>query len=140
MRKKKNKNITSSPLSDDLDFSCNEKGFRYYTILDSDMYDTQSKIQYVAIDDTPEKILLRVCNKAKVIGVSASSSLRTVTGNFDIGYLEIRLGKLFKHLTKDDILSTVKILSKIKHNDEKTDDIDNLILLCLECHNKVHRQ
>ena len=102
VRKKKNKNITSSPLSDDLDFSCNEKGFRYYTILDSDMYDTQSKIQYVAIDDTPEKILLRVCNKAKVIGVSASSSLRTVTGNFDIGYLEIRLGKLFKHLTKDE--------------------------------------
>ena len=31
------------------------------------------------------------------------------------------------HLTKDDILSTVKILSKIKHNDEKTDDIDNLM-------------
>lgn len=30
-------------------------------------------------------------------------------------------------LTKDDILSTVKILSKIKHNDEKTDDIDNLM-------------
>lgn len=102
VRKKKNKNITSSPLSDDLDFSCNEKGFRYYTILDSDMYDTQSKIQYVAIDDTPEKILLRVCNKAKVIGVSASSSLRTVTGNFDINYLEIRLGNLFKHLTKEE--------------------------------------
>ncbi len=31
------------------------------------------------------------------------------------------------HLTKEDILSTVKILSKIKHNDEKTDDIDNLM-------------
>lgn len=30
-------------------------------------------------------------------------------------------------LTKDDILSTIKILSKIKHNDEKTDDIDNLM-------------
>jgi DNA-directed RNA polymerase subunit beta len=30
------------------------------------------------------------------------------------------------HLTKEDILTTIKILSKIKHNDEKTDDIDNL--------------
>ena len=29
-------------------------------------------------------------------------------------------------LTKEDILTTIKILSKIKHNDEKTDDIDNL--------------
>ena len=102
VRKKKNKNITSSPLSDDLDFSCNEKGFRYYTILDSDVYDTQSKIQYVAIDDTPEKILLSVCYNAKVIGVSASSTLRTVTGNFDINYLEVRLGRLFKHLTKEE--------------------------------------
>lgn len=102
IRKKKNKNITSSPLSDDLDFSCNEKGFRYYTILDSDIYDTQSKIQYLAIDDTPEKILVRVCGKAKVVGISASSSLRTVTGNFDIGYLEIRLGNNFKHLTKEE--------------------------------------
>lgn len=31
------------------------------------------------------------------------------------------------HLTKEDVLSTVKILSKVKHNDEKTDDIDNLM-------------
>lgn len=30
------------------------------------------------------------------------------------------------HLTKEDILATIKILSKLKHNDEKTDDIDNL--------------
>ncbi|MDR0571996.1 MAG: DNA-directed RNA polymerase subunit beta [Rickettsiales bacterium] len=30
------------------------------------------------------------------------------------------------HLTKEDILTTIKLLSKIKRNDEKTDDIDNL--------------
>jgi len=30
------------------------------------------------------------------------------------------------HLTKEDILTTLKVLCKIKHNEEKTDDIDNL--------------
>jgi DNA-directed RNA polymerase subunit beta len=30
------------------------------------------------------------------------------------------------HLTKEDLLTTLKVLCKIKHNEEKTDDIDNL--------------
>lgn len=102
VRRKKTKEISSSSLSDDLDFSCNEKGFRYYSIIDSDTHDTQSKIDYVTVDETPEKILLGLCNKAKVVGISASSSLRTSTGNFDINYLEIKLGKKFKHLNKEE--------------------------------------
>ncbi len=37
------------------------------------------------------------------------------------------------HLTKEDILATVKILNRLKHNDEKTDDIDNLANRRLRC-------
>ena len=37
------------------------------------------------------------------------------------------------HLTKEDILATIKILNKLKHNDEKTDDIDNLANRRLRC-------
>ena len=102
VRRKKTREISSNSLSDDLDFSCNEKGFRYYSIIDSDTHDTQSKIDYVTVDETPEKILLGLCNKAKIVGISASSSLRTSTGNFDINYLEIKLGKKFKHLSKEE--------------------------------------
>ncbi len=102
VRRKKSKEMSSNSLSDDLDFSFNEKGFRFYSIIDSDTHDTQSKIQYVTVDDTPEKILLGLCNKAKVVGISASSSLRTSTGNFDIKYLEIKLGRKFKHLSKEE--------------------------------------
>lgn len=102
VRRKKTRELSSNTLSDDLDFSCNEKGFRYYSIIDSDTHDTQSKIDYVTVDETPEKILLGLCNKAKVVGISASSSLRTSTGNFDINYLEIKLGKKFKHLSKEE--------------------------------------
>ena len=81
-----------------MDFSCNEKGFSYFNIVDSDTFDTQSKVYYVNIDDSPEKILFTLCNKSKVIGISASSNLRSNTGNFDIRYLEIKLGDKFKHL------------------------------------------
>lgn len=40
--------------------------------------------------------------------------------------LEIKIDHSILHLTADDIKQTVKILSLIKHNDLKTDDIDNL--------------
>ena len=56
----------------------------------------------MAIDDSPEKILIGLCNKSKVIGISASSNLRSNTGNFDIKYLEIKLGIKFKHLSKEE--------------------------------------
>jgi DNA-directed RNA polymerase subunit beta len=50
----------------------------------------------------------------------------------DVGRMKInhRLGvdvvKTTLHLTQEDIVQTIKILSDIKHNDLKTDDIDNL--------------
>ncbi|MDR2777828.1 MAG: DNA-directed RNA polymerase subunit beta, partial [Rickettsiales bacterium] len=47
--------------------------------------------------------------------------------------LNIDVNMNITHLTRDDILSTIKILSKLKHNDEKTDDIDNLANRRLRC-------
>ncbi len=40
--------------------------------------------------------------------------------------LGLEIAKDILHLTADDIKKTIKILSAIKHNDLKTDDIDNL--------------
>ncbi|MCE3255910.1 MAG: rpoB [Rickettsiaceae bacterium] len=40
--------------------------------------------------------------------------------------LDLKVDRSILHLTPDDIKQTVKILSLIKHNDLKTDDIDNL--------------
>ena len=102
VKNKRNKDFMKRPLAQDLDFTSYEKGFRYYAIVDSDLFDTQSKINYIAINDSPEKILLNVCSKAKVIGISASSSIRTVTGNFDLNYLEAKLDIQFEHITKEE--------------------------------------
>ncbi|MDR1494974.1 MAG: DNA-directed RNA polymerase subunit beta, partial [Rickettsiales bacterium] len=55
-------------------------------------------------------------------------------GRIKMNYrLNIDVDMSTTHLTKDDILSTIKILSKLKHNDEKTDDIDNLANRRLRC-------
>jgi DNA-directed RNA polymerase subunit beta len=40
--------------------------------------------------------------------------------------LELKVSSDILHLTKEDVVATIKILSDIKHNDLKTDDIDNL--------------
>ena len=50
--------------------------------------------------------------------------------NYRLG-IDIDLNTL--HLTKEDILATIKVLNKLKHNDEKTDDIDNLANRRLRC-------
>lgn len=45
---------------------------------------------------TPEKILLRICEKAKVIGISATATLPTVIGNYDIEeYIKSKMQTIF---------------------------------------------
>lgn len=55
-------------------------------------------------------------------------------GRMKMNYrLNINIESEIMHLTKEDILATIKILNKLKHNDEKTDDIDNLANRRLRC-------
>jgi hypothetical protein len=79
----------------EFDLSVYEKGFRYYHFLDSDEHDTMSKIQLVAFNNSPEKWILKLAAKAKVVGISATATLKSVTGNYDTGYLRKRLGRSY---------------------------------------------
>ena len=80
-----------------------ERGFRYYDIIDSDEHDTLSKIYMFNFNHTPESFLAQVCSKAMVVGISATAGLYTNIGNYDIKYLESRLGNGYIHLEKDEI-------------------------------------
>lgn len=82
-------------LKSELDFSVYEKGFRFYNFIDSDTFDTQSKINLLTFNMSPEKILIYLCSNSKVVGISASGTLETVTGNYDLEYIKRKLGKLF---------------------------------------------
>lgn len=91
-------------INDVLDSSVYEKGFRYYHILDNDNYDTQSRINYVAFHDSPEKFLIRLMERTKVVGVSASANLPTVLANYDLDYIKKVRGELVYELCEHDEL------------------------------------
>lgn len=97
---KANKNITSS----DFDISFYENGFRFYDFIDDSAHDMQSKIIMCSFQTTPEKILLRFCEKAKVIGISATATIDTVVGNYDLDYLSEKMQSVYKEISKSDYL------------------------------------
>lgn len=112
-------------LKSELDFSVYEKGFRFYNFLDNDTFDTQSKINLLAFNLSPEKIMIYLCKSAKVIGISASATLDTVTGNYDIQYIKSKLGNLF--YVKSDVEEKrigEFILKKLGNYDEITININ----------------
>ena len=84
------------------DLSLYENGFRYYSFENNTDHDMQSQIMMYSFQVTPEKLLLRFCEKAKVIGISATATVPSVIGNFDIGYLQDKLQQQFVRLTAEE--------------------------------------
>lgn len=72
-----------------------EHGFRYYCFENDTMHDMQSKIMMCSFQNTPEKLLLRFCERAKVVGISATATVPTVIGNFDLEYLRSKMQETF---------------------------------------------
>lgn len=99
-------------LKSELDCSVYEKGFRFYNFVDSDTFDTQSKINYLSFNLSPEKILIYLCSNSKVVGVSASGTLETVTGNYDLKYIKKKLGSAYYEIDKED---QVRINADVNH-------------------------
>ncbi len=93
----KNNEIASSPY----DLSLYEKGFRLYDFQDDFEHDMQSIVMMENFQLTPEKILLRVCEKAKVIGISATATIPSVIGNYDLDYLRRHLGTNFHNIDEE---------------------------------------
>lgn len=85
-----------------VDLSFWESGFRYYAFEDSPLHDTSSTVMMTSFDTTPEKLLLALCKRAKVLGISATASVRSNVGNYDIEYLEQRLQDDFVRLTDEE--------------------------------------
>ncbi len=79
-----------------------DRGFRYYDFKDEPSHHMQSEIRLYDFSDSPESILLRIAERARVIGISATATLDTVIVNYSIDYLKQRLGDDFYTLPKED--------------------------------------
>lgn len=110
----------NSRINDTLNSTVYEKGFKYYHILDNDNYDTQSRINYVAFHDSPEKFLIRLIERTKVVGVSASANLPTVLANYDLDYIKKVRGELVYELSVQDEQRLRKEFAKSIENHENT--------------------
>lgn len=84
------------------DLSLYENGFRYYAFVDDTAYDMRSCIKMYGFQNTPEKMLLRFCEKAKVVGISATATVPSIIGNFDLGYLKRKMQNAYVQLTEED--------------------------------------
>lgn len=80
---------------------CN-KGWNYYEFLDEDRHDLKTDIFRYSFEETPEKIMKKMCLSAKVVGLSATASLESVTANYDLNYLKWRLHSGYRQLTEND--------------------------------------
>ena len=73
-------------------------GFKYFEFEDSDEHLNETSFNYINFFNTPEKIILYISKKAKVIGISATGSINTATGNYDLDYLRHKLRDDFKSI------------------------------------------
>lgn len=103
------------------DLSFYEKGFRYFSFENDYFHDMQSKIMMCAFQNTPEKILLKFCEKAKVVGISATATIPSVVGNYDIEYIKSRLQKSFYILNEKEQIFLKKQFEKHTRGYENTD-------------------
>ncbi|WP_017296086.1 hypothetical protein [Geminocystis herdmanii] len=80
-----------------------EVGFKYHDIVDNDNHDLTSKIYFYNFNQTPEGFLMKICSQAMVVGISATASMDTNIGNYDIKFLKQYLKNSFYSLSEDEI-------------------------------------
>ena len=77
------------------DLSFYENGFRYYDFKDSDDHDARSIIYLSENENTPEKFILQLAKKSKIVGLSATATIPTDVGNYCLDYFRSRLQHRF---------------------------------------------
>lgn len=96
------KNKIQTGDADILDMSFYERGFRYYAFEDGYDHDTLSKIMSAFFTLSPEKMLLQICKRAKVVGISATATNPSVIGNYDLSYIKAKLDDKYVTITPDE--------------------------------------
>ena len=102
-------------------------GFRYYDFNDDLSHDASTSFLMCYMNNTPEKIMLSLADKAHIVGLSATASIQTVTGNYNIEYLKEELNENYYELSEKDekrikdkvnkkLLNNYKINVKIEEN------------------------
>ncbi len=90
----------------DTDFYMN--GYRYYDFADDISHDASTALMMCYLYNMPEKFMLSLAEVARIVGLSATASIKTVTGNYNLDYLKMKLSDNYYELPDDDILRLEK--------------------------------
>lgn len=94
-----NRNISH----DTNDMSFYNKGFRYYSIENSNDHAETTRLYRTAYNETPEKIMMNMATRSgiKIIGISATASIDSIISNFDKEYMFSLDSPLKKYVLQD---------------------------------------
>lgn len=115
------------------DTSFYNNGFKLFEFEDKDEHLTKTVIRYIDNDETPEKILLYLCKIAKVLGISATADIKSVTSNFDLDYLQGELKEDFRYI-EDEIYE--KIEEELKRDWKAYESGEVKVEVCISNENK----
>ncbi len=77
-------------------------GFKYYKFNDSINNNFTTVISMFDLNDTPENFICNLSKKAHIIGLSATSTIETVTGNYDLNFIKYNLGKNYYNVSLEE--------------------------------------
>lgn len=78
------------------------RGFNFTEIEDSNYHDMKSVVKTFSFPTTPEDVIINLTDRAMVVGISATANVKTCIGNYDIKYLEKKLGECYITPTIED--------------------------------------
>lgn len=77
------------------------KGFNFTEIADSNYHDLQTIAHKFSFETTPENLIALMAERSRVIGVSATASLETVIGNYDLKYIKDTISNYYEIAEED---------------------------------------
>lgn len=101
-----------------------EKGFSLINIQKKHLKSELTEISSYSLNNSPEKLLVNMCSKAVVIGVSATAQIETVVKNFDLKYLAYKID-LFKP-SSDEIIKMQEYYLDSKNQRNRVFNISTL--------------
>lgn len=96
------KETKSRKRSSSLTYDYYQDGFQFYTFLDSISHDLDTKILMLYLNDTPERFVLTLAQRARVFLLSATAETKSVIGNFNLDYFEDQLAAPLCRPTKEE--------------------------------------
>ena len=107
------------------------KGFRFIEVEDSNYHDLHSVAHQFNFETIPENLIVMLAEKARLVGISATATMPTVIGNYDLKYIAEVLGDKYVKISLEDknkieraFAESQNVYEQVQINVSLIDDLD----------------